>query len=542
MGTFITVAYNSQQNVIGNNLNSTNGQSWSLNTISNAFTNCIASDGKGNWVSGGYGFGFSQTGTGGGIILPGQIAYSKDGLHWTPSSLPPGLFTFSAKYSNINTVASDTKGNWVAGGSKIVDINDNPDRIGQLAYSSNGQTWTAVNLPPGLFSRGDCFSVASDTHGNWVAGGYNSLDGVNFNGQLAYSTNGQTWTALSLPTGLFGGGSCFSVASDTHGNWVAGGCNSLDGVNFNGQLAYSTNGQTWTALSLPIGLFGGGNCFVASDTQGNWVAGGYNSLDGVNSNGQLAYSTNGQTWTLVSLPVGLFNGSMMRSERYNYSLVTSVSSDKHGNWVAVGGINIDDVTFIGQIAYSNDNGKTWIQDNLPPGISNTLQFTAVAHSSAPKPAPTPAPLISDICFPAGTPIKTDQGIITIELLDPNKHTIRGEPILYITQTTTLDKYLISFEKNSLNRNCPSQKTIMSKDHRLEFEGQMVPAYRFLDFSDQVKKVTYNGEILYNVLLPKYGKVDVNNLVCETLHPENQVAQLYLGNTTFSKTTFSKTTF
>ena len=139
-------------------------------------------------------------------------------------------------------------------------------------------------------------------------------------------------------------------------------------------------------------------------------------------------------------------------------------------------------------------------------------------------------IIADICFPAGTPVKTDQGIVNIEQLVPNKHTIRSQPILHITQTTTLDKYLISFEKNALNRNCPSHKTIMSKDHMLEFEGRMFPAYRFLDYYDQVKKVKYNGEILYNVLLPTYGKMEVNNLMCETLHPENQVARLYLGNT------------
>ena len=74
---------------------------------------------------------------------------------------------------------------------------------------------------------------------------------------------------------------------------------------------------------------------------------------------------------------------------------------------------------------------------------------------------------------------------------------------------------------------------MSKDHKIEFEGRMVPAYRFLDHSDKVKKVKYSGETLYNVLLPTYGKMDVNNLICETLHPENQIAKLY-NSTIFDK--------
>jgi hypothetical protein len=142
------------------------------------------------------------------------------------------------------------------------------------------------------------------------------------------------------------------------------------------------------------------------------------------------------------------------------------------------------------------------------------------------PSPTP---ISNICFPAGTPVKTDQGIVTIELLDKHRHTINKHTILHVTRTVTLDNYLISFEKNALKRGCPSKKTIMSKDHMVEFEGRMAPAYRFLDYSDQVKKVKYTGEVLYNVLLAHYGKMEVNNLVCETLHPENIIAKLYTGN-------------
>ena len=152
----------------------------------------------------------------------------------------------------------------------------------------------------------------------------------------------------------------------------------------------------------------------------------------------------------------------------------------------------------------------------------------VANGIADPQTPSPTP-ISNICFPAGTPVKTDQGIINIELLDKHRHTINKHTILHITRTVTLDNYLISFEKNSLSRGCPSQKTIMSKDHMVEFEGRMAPAYRFLDYSDQVKKVKYTGEVLYNVLLAQYGRIEVNNLVCETLHPENIIAKLYTGN-------------
>ena len=48
--------------------------------------------------------------------------------------------------------------------------------------------------------------------------------------------------------------------------------------------------------------------------------------------------------------------------------------------------------------------------------------------------------ISNICFPAGTPVKTDQGIVPIDIIDTNKHTINGQDILHITKTITLDPY------------------------------------------------------------------------------------------------------
>ena len=143
-------------------------------------------------------------------------------------------------------------------------------------------------------------------------------------------------------------------------------------------------------------------------------------------------------------------------------------------------------------------------------------------------------IISNICFPAGTPIKTDQGTVAIEQIDPIKHTIKQQAIQHITQTITLDNYLISFPKSSLSRGLPHQHTIMSKDHKIEFNGQMTPAYRFLNYSKDIKKVKYNGEILYNILLAEYGTVQVNGLTCETLHPNNAIAKLY--NNLYTPTT------
>ncbi len=49
---------------------------------------------------------------------------------------------------------------------------------------------------------------------------------------------------------------------------------------------------------------------------------------------------------------------------------------------------------------------------------------------------------------------------------------------------------------------------------------------FINKFDNVHKIRYTGEVLYNVLLRHHDKMVVNNLICETLHPENIIGELY----------------
>jgi len=134
--------------------------------------------------------------------------------------------------------------------------------------------------------------------------------------------------------------------------------------------------------------------------------------------------------------------------------------------------------------------------------------------------------ISDLCFPAGTPVQTDQGIIPIETIQPSIHTIKSKKIIDITKTISLENYLVCFEKNALGANVPSNKTIMSRNHKLLYKQKMIPAEWFVGKKNHVHKVAYDGKILYNVLMENYDKIVVNNIVCETLHPDNKMAKLY----------------
>jgi hypothetical protein len=136
-------------------------------------------------------------------------------------------------------------------------------------------------------------------------------------------------------------------------------------------------------------------------------------------------------------------------------------------------------------------------------------------------------IISNICFPAGTPIVTNQGIIAINKINPKIHTIRNKKIVAITKTVSPDKYLVRFEKDALGPNLPSEATTMTKNHMLFYQGQMLKADNFLrTHRETVSKVPYNGQVLYNVLLEEHDKMVVNNLICETLHPKNYVAKMY----------------
>ncbi len=143
------------------------------------------------------------------------------------------------------------------------------------------------------------------------------------------------------------------------------------------------------------------------------------------------------------------------------------------------------------------------------------------------------------CFPAGTPIQTDQGVTAIEQLVPGEHTLRGKSILAITQTRPLQKHIVCFEKDSIGKNVPSQQTLCSKEHKVLYQGEMIKARDLADMCKNVKKVSYNGDTLYNVLLEKHGKMLVNNMICETLHPENIAAKFAKSKNTTKKNVLLK---
>jgi uncharacterized delta-60 repeat protein len=185
-------------------------------------------------------------------------------------------------------------------------------------------------------------------------------------------------------------------------------------------------------------------------------------------------------------------------------------------WVGTNSsLTTDDVfysTFNGIQAFNanNINGKTLVFN-----FTNLIKFPII-------------PIIP-ICFPAGTPVLTDQGTVPIQKINPSTNTIRGKNIVAVTKTITIEDNIVCIEKDSLGTNIPSQKTYISRNHELLYNKQMIKAKNLVGKVEGVYNKKYNGEILYNVLLDKHDKMIVNNLIVETLDPENIVAKLYDGS-------------
>jgi len=129
--------------------------------------------------------------------------------------------------------------------------------------------------------------------------------------------------------------------------------------------------------------------------------------------------------------------------------------------------------------------------------------------------------VIEICFPGNTPITTDQGEIAIRELIAGKHTIDGKTIKYITKVTNSKSTLTCIRRNAIEEGIPSRKTLITNDHRVMFEGEMVKAEELVEIVDGAFKVRYNGEPVYNVVMEKQYTMMVNGLRCETVNPHSK---------------------
>jgi len=130
-------------------------------------------------------------------------------------------------------------------------------------------------------------------------------------------------------------------------------------------------------------------------------------------------------------------------------------------------------------------------------------------------------LESVICFPAGSLVHADQGIVEIQKLIPGKHTVYGKDIRLITDTYCLDSELVCIEKDAFSEGVPYTRTVISKHHKILYR-KMREAHEFVGKISGITLIPYDGKKLYNVLLYVAGRMNVQGMICETLDPSNPI--------------------
>ena len=287
--------------------------------------------------------------------------------------------------------------------------------------------------------------------------------------------------------------------------------------NYTFTLHQATSNPSWSVTSINISINDGPNVVHSVNTLGatNISISSSDFVSGTNTLKISNHSTvpgadpggSGNTWDVYEINLKDSNNSNISLQnitglpQQGWELPLSNLTDGNLNtyWFSFGPV-------------SNEAGD--LDGDPNPEVSGLQWFTFEFE----KP---PAP----ICFPKGTPVVTNLGEVAIEKLNPDKHTIRGNEIVAITQSRPLQKHIVCFEKDSLSKNVPSQQTLCSMEHKVFYKGEMTKARDLVDLCENVTFNPYNGETLYNVLLKKHDKMMINNLICETLHPENIAAKI-----------------
>ena len=195
---------------------------------------------------------------------PNRLAYSYDGLTWTPT---PTANPFIDN-SNAGIFTSWNGSLWISGGY------DDTTSYNTLACSSDGIHWLS-----GEGSAFDSYFICAAWNGTmWIGGGYDSFLGVT----LASSYDGIYWTPINV--GFFS--VCLGIAWNGT-MWVAVG---VGGGVGNG-IFYSYDGFNWTSANVDYV----GQCIAWNGKM--WVAG---AIDVGSAYETIFYSYDGINWNLAN--------------------------------------------------------------------------------------------------------------------------------------------------------------------------------------------------------------------------------------------------
>tara|TARA_B100000902_G_C27312013_1_gene919006 strand:+ start:1438 stop:3483 length:2046 start_codon:yes stop_codon:yes gene_type:complete len=308
-----------------------------------------------------------------------------------------------------------------------------------------------------------------------------------------------------------------------------------DGVN-GSEIWRSDGSEDGTYKVTGINNNGGSNPYTLTSFGDTLI---YGANDGNNPSGSFLY----QIWKIVatdntSPTVSSFTISDTFIEYNETATVTLIFSEAVTGFssnedvvVQNGNLSLmtssDNITWTGTFTATENIKDTSNVITLLPNYTDQAGNTGIS-------ATTENYIINNICFPKGTPITTDQGNISIESINTDIHTIRGNKIITITESNQIHKNIVCIEKDSICKNVPSKKTIISNEHCVYYQGVMIKAKELVKLCDNVHFIDYNGETLYNVLLEEHNTMLVNNLICETLHPDNVAAKISKIKNKFEK--------
>lgn len=257
------------------------------------------------------------------VNTPGKTIGSGDGENWEYIDFPSKSGWTSIIYANEMFVA-------IAGG--VASMNMGGSAVGGLstdkaAYSTDGKNWTASTLP----STSQAARKIAYGNGQFV---------VISGSQAIRSADGATWsTGGMLPYPSSVSSVTYKVIAYGAGKFVAlgntqptGGSSGVDlgETGPTNVAAYSADGKTWTAVTLPKS--GYWDAITYDETLGRFVAAAGTCV---------LYSDDGITWTATTSPIDI--GAVIAANGRFVAIPTSSSSAG---------------------AYSDD-GITWTETVLP---------------------------------------------------------------------------------------------------------------------------------------------------------------------------------
>jgi hypothetical protein len=477
-------------------------------------------DNPGGWVCQAY---FGKNATNNNIIncySTGYISPGSGGIVGIHAADSGGNLTINKCFSLgfIDNEAGGIVGNNASSNSGIISIT-NCYSFGEIGGtpSVNGAGGGIVGSFANQVNISNCYSLGQIS-GNDCGG----IIGLNF-------SNNNTSTIIT---------NCYSI-----GNIIAARSGGI-APGIAGGNPNATIQNCYTTGSVPINSYGIAppdsnltitNCYSEGDNSGS----GWNDT---NANNHL----NTGSWTSVypntNYLLKIFNQTLYSQSPYTRSGQQTFTTD-------LGLIQNTDPDFkyylINQpsgVTYNSTTGAITFENNIepgtytinivcgidPPGQFYNYNINSFIFTQGVIPDVTPH---IPICFPAGTPVLTDQGEIPIDKINKKIHTICGKEIVTITETISTDSYLICIERNSLGNNVPNRKTFISKDHKVLCDKKMVRSEYLIQYIPTIYKVQYNKERLYNVVLREHSIMSVNNLIVETMNPDHILAKIYSGNYT-----------